>query len=236
MADYANLLAIEAAGSLNPVQRTELENYRKSMGTGSSSGGYQQYYDRAYKDLESYYARILQEESGDVERAKARLLEDYQRGNRITMEDYTRELATAEQGATAQTQELGFTTQGERRALETNVLQRGVSQGGIADQLYGRQKTSEELRQEAIDRALGKSRENLQYAKERSLEEGTITQKRGTEDVASAFSKFVTAKGQERQEKAAQLADSSYNRDFAEKQAKQNYDLARESLDLQKKG
>jgi len=235
MATPLNYLeTLERVGSLNPAQRTELENYRKS-GAGGMSGSYQQYYDRAFKDLEAYYARILQEEGGDVERAKSRLLEDYQRGKRITMEDYTRELATAEEQAKASTQQLAFQTEDERRALQTNMLQRGISQGGIAQQLESRQKTSEQLRQEAINRALRKSRENLTYAKERSLEEATITQKRGTEDIASAFRRFITEKGQERQEKAAQLADSAYNRDFAAQQAKQSYALAKEGLELQKK-
>lgn len=235
--EFETLTAI--GSSRNPVQETRYQQLLKSSG-GSGAGGfsvpnYQKYYDQAYNDLQAYYARILQEERGDVEMAKRRLMEDYQRGNRITMEDYTRELATAEEQAGASTQELAFRTGQERRGVETDLLQRGISQGGVAGQVRGEQKTSEQLRQEAIDRALNKSRENLTYAKERSLEEGTIEQKRGTEDVASAFRKFVTAKGQERQEKAAQLADSAYNREFGARQAKASFDLAQQGLDLQKK-
>lgn len=191
---------------------------------------YQKYYDQANTDLEAYYARILQEERGDVDRAKRRLEEDYTRGNRITLEDYTRELATSEETAGSQTRELQFSAEGERRAVEGDLLRRGVSEGGLADQTMGRQKTSEELRKEAIDRALNKSREDLKYAKERTLEEGTITQKRGSEDLASQFAKFVTQKGQERQEKSAGLAESKYGREFAEKQAKSSFDLANEGM------
>lgn len=194
-----------------------------SGGFGFDIPNYEEYYKQSYNALEDYYKRLLDEERGDVERVKRRLEEDYIKGNRITNEDYVRELAYGQDVYGQQVRGQEQQNVQEDRGLKTNVLQRGVSQGGVAEQLGSELKSRQDLRREAIDRALQKSEEDLRTNKERSLEELGTTKIRGGEDVLSGWNKFQTAKAQEREEKASGLAESKYNRDFQERSAKASF-------------
>jgi hypothetical protein len=196
---------------------------------------YDKYYQEAYdQKLQAYYAKLLNDEGGDVERAKSRLLQDYQRGIRINTEDYSRNIDFGRESAAAAKTEQGLDSAAEQRKLEADMVRRGISQGGVADQEQGRLKTRQDLRREAIDRALRKSEQDLQYGKERGIEEETIKQRRGTEDLDTNWNKFQTEKGQERQDKAAQLADSSYNREFSKNSTQESFNLQNQGLDLQR--
>lgn len=195
---------------------------------------YSSIYDSAYKDLQDYYARILQETQGDVEKAKRRLMEDYQQGKRITLEDYAIQTGRARETAQAEYAQEDLTVPQEQRALLGNLLSRGVSQGGLAETKQQELKSRQELRREAIDRALRRSEEDAGYAKERGLETLTKEQRRGTEDVASDWRKFQTEKQQEREEKAAGMAESRYSREFGAKQAKYQMQINQEAADRAK--
>lgn len=191
---------------------------------------YSQYLTSADQKLAEYYARLLAEEQGDVERAKRRLVEDYQRGIRINTEDFERNIDFGRESAAAAKTEQSLDAESERRKMEADLLRRGVSQGGLADDQYSRLKTRQDLRREAIDRALRKSEEDLKYGKERGLEEETIKQRRGTEDLATNFAKFQTEKAQERQEKSLQLAEADYQREFSKRATEEGFRLQQESL------
>lgn len=195
---------------------------------------YTQYVNQSNSTLEDYYRRLLAEEMGDVKRAKRRLLEDYQIGARVINEDYDRNTAFAQESAGAQQQELSLDTAGEQRRLDADLLRRGVEQGGVAQQLQTETTSRKDLRREAIDRALRKNNEDQKYAKERGLEQETIKQRRGTEDVATNFAKFMNEKNQEKQEKAVQLADQAYNRDFAARSTSESFRLQNEGMQLAK--
>lgn len=67
------------------------------------------------------------------------------------------------------------------------------------------------------------------------MEEQTVTQRRGAEDVASQFGKFVTEKQQERQEKALGLAEQKYQREFGAKSAAESFRLQQEGLDISRR-
>lgn len=72
--EFADLIA-QLVGSpieLPPLDVKDWEEYEKA----------------ALEELKPYYTRILKEEGGDVERAKTRLKEDYDKGLRIKREDY----------------------------------------------------------------------------------------------------------------------------------------------------
>lgn len=199
---------------------------------GFSVPNYEEYYTKANNDLEAYYQRLLSEEKGDVERVKRRLEEDYIKGNRITNEDYVREMAYGQEvygGKVAEQQD--YNTQ-ESRGLQTNQLQRGISQGGVAEQQTGELADRQTLRREAMDRALRKSEQDLSYGKERALEDNSLTKVRGGEDVVSGWNKFQTAKAQEREEKAAGLADSAYNREFDKRSTEASFALQEKSQRL----
>lgn len=186
---------------------------------------YTTYYNQSNTKLNEYYARLLAEERGDVERAKRRLDEDYSRGSRINVEDYERNIAFGEETAEASKAEETARSGEETRALEGDLLRRGVQSGGLATGKVATLEDKQKLRREAIDRALRKSEEDLKYAKERGLEETTLTQKRGTEDVASEFAKFQTKQKQEQEEKALGLAEQTYQREFGKRQAEESFRL-----------
>jgi hypothetical protein len=203
---------------------------------------YQQYYDTAYNSLAQYYQTLLAQEGGDVDRVKRRLEEDYAKGNRITMEDYTLGLANTQAEYGGAVKEQALTNVGEARSLQENQLQRGISLGGLAESQSAELKSKQDLRREAIDRALQKSEKDLSYAKERGLEDTALTKVRGAEDTMAGWNKTQLTLGQERQEKALGLGEQAYQREFqkrqaeeASKQAEQSMAMQRESLDLQKK-
>lgn len=194
-------------------------------GGGFTVPNFQEYVTKANQSLDAYYTRILEEEKGDVERAKRRLEEDYKRGMRVSTEDYVKGTTRAvEDTDVAKTQTQALETQ-ENRQLEGNLARRGVSQGGVAQTLTGEQSERQRLRREAIDRALKRQQEDLQYGKERSQEGTTINQRRGTEDIATAYAKFLNQSRQEREEKALGLGEQAYNRDFQRNQAEQAFRL-----------
>lgn len=70
---------------------------------------------KAYGELGAYYDRIIKESQGDVNKALARLVEDYNRGIRFKKED-------------AQT-----TTQNVTRSVQDNALARGIYQKSAFD-------------------------------------------------------------------------------------------------------
>lgn len=196
---------------------------------------YQQYYDQANQDLEAYYQRLLSEEQGDVERVKRRLEEDYTKGTRIANEDYVREIAYGQDVYGGQTAEQDAAFTKESRGLQTNQLQRGISQGGVAEEQGSELKSSQDLRREAIDRALQKSEEDLRYGKERTLEDTGLTKIRGGEDITSQWNKFQTAKAQEREEKAASLGESAYQREFQKRSTEASFKATEDAQALAEK-
>jgi hypothetical protein len=191
---------------------------------------YTTYYQQAWDKLSAYYEKILAQEGGDVQRAKDRLLQDYNRGLRINTEDYQRNVDFGRESYGASVKEQNLDAQSEQRKLEADMVRRGLSQGGVAEQEGTRLKSRQDLRREAIDRALKKSEEDLRFGKERGLEEETIKQRRGTEDLGTQWDKFQTEKGQERQDKSTQLAESNYQREFAKRSTEEGFRLQNESL------
>lgn len=214
---------------------TAKSNYESGSNQSSSYSvpNYADYYNKANQALEAYYKRLLLEEQGDVERVKRRLEEDYAKGNRITMEDFTRETEYAQGQAGLSIREQEQQNVGEDRANQENLLQRGVSLGGLADKQTGEVKDRQALRREAIDRALKKSEEDLKYGKERKLEETATTKLRGGEDVGAQFQRFQTEKSQEREEKALGLGESMYQRDLQKRQAEETLKANERALKLQ---
>lgn len=191
-----------------------------------TAGSYLSDVDQVLKD---YYANILALEGGDVEKAKRRLEEDYVQGKRVTMEDWTRGQEATKAEAAAGYRAEDQNVNAENRALEGNLLSRGVSQGGLATKLEGEQVDRQQLRREAIDRALKKGEEDLRYGKERNMEDITKTQTRGTEDLATNFAKFKLQQDQERKEKGLGLAESAYQRDFGKQSTEKSFQMQEES-------
>jgi hypothetical protein len=199
---------------------------------GFSVPNYDQYYQDAYNNkLKAYYERLLAEEQGDVDRAKRRLLEDYQQGTRINSEDYNRNYNFGRESYNAAMNEQKLDETSEQNKLNSDLVRRGLSQGGVSQQQTNQLQDRQSMRRAAIDRALKKSEDDLKYGKERGDEQETIKQRRGTEDLASQFAKFQTDKGQERQEKAQALAEADYGREFSKRSTEESFRLQQASLD-----
>jgi hypothetical protein len=162
--DFASLFGQAAASTIEvpPIQVKTWEEYDAI----------------AMEELRPYYERILKEEGGDVEKAKVRLDEDYQRGVRIQRED-TATAKTAQgtpmlAGETPvqyynRTKDLVGEFPTEGTSLFSNLNKRGVTQSGIADVQGTKLRTSQEARQEAIDTALKRYEENAGINKSRTL-------------------------------------------------------------------
>lgn len=188
------------------------------------------YLGKSYSALDAYYKQLLDQENGDVNRAIERLKSDYTRGLRINTEDYSRNQAFGQESANASYKEEAMNSESENRKLEADMIKRGISVGGVAQQQQGMLKDRQQLRREAIDRALKKSNEDLKYSYERGNEEEGLKQGRGIEDLASEALKFKTDKGQERVDKAQQLAEADYGREFNRQATEKGFDFSQQSL------
>ena len=164
---------------------------------------FEEYEALALEELRPYYERILKEEGGDVERAKLRIGEDYDRGVRISREDY--ETAKAGYGPQikpgetiqdyynrAKTEYGTFPQEGIAKLDE--LMKRGVLTSGIAKTDTAKMATSQQRRQEAIKRATG-----------RYVEGAGIQKGRGLEDIATAWDRRQFELGEEKKEKAGVL-------------------------------
>ena len=164
---------------------------------------FEEWEEIALEELKPYYERILKEEGGDVERAKLRIEQDYERGVRISREDY--EVAKAEQGTAVQPGETiqdyynktkdeygAFPQEGIAQLDE--LMRSGVLSSGIATTDTKNMATSQQRRQEAIKRATG-----------RYVEQAGIQRGRGLEDITTAWDRRQFELDEERKERGGLL-------------------------------
>ena len=173
LTEFANLFGESAA---SPIEIPDL-----------TVKTWEEYEADALAELTPYYERILKEEGGDVEKAKARLEQDYQRGIRMKREDW--ETATKAEGPTMiagetpteyynRTKGSSGTSPSEGISLFSNLNKRGVSQSGIANVEGKKMVTSQQARQEAIDRALKRYEEEAGITKSRGIEDANTNWER----------------------------------------------------------
>jgi len=186
---------------------------------------------QALKDFEPYYTRLLQESNYDVNLAKQRLEEDYQKGLRTGREDATTALRTLV-GDTFPQETRDKLDELNRRGLlgtqtananqpQTTTLPDGTQMtqapitttgfGGAGGQELDRLRTSQNTRQEAITRALKRNEEQSALSKTRQTEDINLQQQRGD-----------FQREQEKREKATQLAGERYARQVQTTEAKRN--------------
>lgn len=162
----------------------ETEAMYDARSKGISQGGGQQGFNfdfageaqKAYDELGSYYDRILSESRGDLNKALARLTEDYDRGIRLKKED----VATARQ-------QLGIRQDQANKLGVNNALARGIYQQSAYDPNggYGIQDTAQRendqafaTQQQALDRDLSRYTEAAGVAKSRAETDLPETQRR----------------------------------------------------------
>lgn len=155
--------------------------YGAGGGTGVNVPAFQFDYGKAeaeaLAELEPYYRQILEQENGDVARAKKRIDEDYARGVRFRQEDHASDMRENDIASTQDT-----------RDLKGNLNQRGVLLGEQEDpnkpkapySLYAQewhmnpQAERQALRKQAIERALSRQNEIAGVEKQRNIEEHDI--------------------------------------------------------------
>lgn len=183
---FDTLLAIERAGQLNPVQKTELDTLRAQGAQPSDPGvpmpfsfDYAGEAQKAYGDLGAYYDRLLRESRGDMNKVLSRMVEDYDRGMRIRREDY--------QAAKDQAAQSVYANAKSRGINQTSAY--GAPGRGIADMLL--QKLSQPI--------------DTNYA--RANESALIGNTRQTQDITTEEQRKEAALEQERRTNAASLAN-----------------------------
>jgi hypothetical protein len=179
-----------------------------------------EYDQEALAQLTPYYNRILQEEGGDVEKAKVRLQQDYQRGLRVNQEDYKTAVAGygagVNPGETIQdyynrTKGLSGTNPQEGISLLDELAKRGIMNSGFAKTDTANLATAQQRRQEA-----------LQTAKNRYIEQAGVTNNRAVEDAATAWQRRQFELGQQKTVDAATLAREQRSDEIATQQIEQS--------------
>lgn len=200
--DFASLFG-QIAGSpveIPPLNVRPIEDYEKD----------------ALEELRPYYERILKEEGGDVEKAKARIEEDYNRGIRVTRQDW--ETAKTGQGTPIRPgesiadyynrakNEYGTFSQEGIQAV-SNLNKRGILSSGIANVSAANLATDQQRRQQALDLAM-----------QRYEEQSGITRGRNIEDTNTAWDRKQFDLGEEKKVRAAQMARQNRSDDVATQQ------------------
>lgn len=163
---------------------------------GQVAGSFGFNWEQAEKDalekLRPYYEEVLAEANYDINLATQRLQDDYDRGVRYNAED----LAVAQEG-------WNMMEPRERNELLTSLNRRGVLQSTIRGEEEQFLTDTQRRRREALQRAI-----------DRQNELAGITRQRGTEDVTTAGSRQIRDIGEEKKQKALDLADTQYQRDW----------------------
>ena len=152
--------------------------------------------------LGRYYLQKLKDAGDDVTRAKRLIQEDYDRGVRVATEDYTRAEKYGQEDLTSQLKEFDLDKTAETRETYAGANQRGTLLGEIAPNSesskapisdYAKTYITEpmeqrqDLRKQAIERAIKRQTEVAGVSKTRDTEAAGITKFRGIEEQDTAY-------------------------------------------------
>lgn len=212
-------------GYANGQYTRDHNEWRRLMGdAGLSEGGggnagyvfgwspeqWDQAENEALEKLAPYYKFLLDQTGGDVTLAKKRLEEDYERGMRYSEED-----------AKLEREQIGRDETSSMRDLRGNLNQRNVLLGTIEDgsaqaptgdyaQKWQVDPLSEKIqtRKNTVERALGRTKEIAGLEKTRP-----------TEDLDRDWKRYQRELGEEKKEKAVDMAGLEYTRKAGQGQA-----------------
>lgn len=163
--------------------------------TGTTGGGgaggsfnfdYEGEVNKAYGELGTYYDRILKEARGDVDLAVARMIEDYETGNRRRLED------------------VGFATENIERNTRSNALARGLYQQSAYGTGFG-----------IPDQERVRRTQEVQRTADRSLLDSTTAKDRRQTDLKTELQRREFDLEQKRRQEAADLASQRESRAFS---------------------
>lgn len=121
---------------INPATGVWDDNYFANIGSKQGSGGVPQFNfdfaaeaEKAYGELGTYYAKILDRAEGNMNRALAYLVEDYDRGLRINREDSANAVRDTRRAVTANAQDRGiYNLSAFDKAGGTGLADRNISE------------------------------------------------------------------------------------------------------------
>lgn len=214
--EFETLLAIESSGGLNPVQRTRLEELKRENpyiggfieGVPSFNFDFGKEAEKAYGELGGYYDRILKESKGDLNKALARLVEDYNTGIRIKREDTSTGLA----GVDLQAEEAARQRRISEKNLQASALARGIYQKSAFDPAGGfgiadaeQKRLSERSTYE--DTLRENQRQGLRTSLTRYEQNANVNKVRTEEDLLEQQRRKEFDLEQNRRERAGELAN-----------------------------
>lgn len=208
--------------------------------------------DQAYSELSPYYERLLSETKGDLELAKKRLKEDYDRGVRLKTEDVATAIKYATEDTTLNKAELGdrlkyakdtlqyldntqfplaravLDQTYNRRGLFNSGL-RGVGRGNLAQEQAltreGQVNTIKSTENDITrqDTALTRTTDQNNLELLRLKEEGGIKLTRAEEDAKIALERKEQELEQQRRLEAVGIAQSKLSNMISNNQISRNY-------------
>lgn len=185
----------------------------------------------ALDKLAPYYSHLLDIHNGDVNLAKNRLEEDYQSGLRQATETQQRENTYGQQDYQTQMQQEDIQNEQDLRDTRGKLNNQGVLVGqispdqqggsnapvsGFAEQYYlSPMSQQQQLRKQAIDRALQRQREVTNSNFANTQQQLATTKQRGIENTERADTLYKENLNQEKQDKAInQMAPLQYQQEY----------------------
>lgn len=184
--------------------RAQANNALSSGGGGGSfSFDFAEEAKKAYGELGTYYDRILKESRGDMNRALARLQEDYDTGVRIRKEDYG-----------IQQEQIDREQEQNKRIVQGNALARGIYQKSLQDPTGGFGIADENMK--LVQEGAERQRQSLGRTLLRATEAADLARKRTTEDVQTGQERSEFDLEQQRRKEAGELANVRGQRSFSD--------------------
>lgn len=188
-------------------------------GGGSGGSGYnfnfEQEVDKAFEELGGYYGKLLDEANGDLNKALARLQEDYDTGKRQKMASFN--LSTEARNLAQES----FSTDANQayRTLATRQLARGINRksafapnGGLGIADVEQQRLAKQIAGGQAQLDLQEKGQKLAF--DQSGEIADIGLKRAQIDLPEDFNRYKTGIEEERKVKAGELALSREQRAY----------------------
>lgn len=191
--------------------------------------------EEAMAQLTPYYEQKLKDAGGDVERAKKLIEEDYSKGLRYTQEDYSREQGYNTEDMATSLKALGLDVTDETRNARGQLNQRGVLLGEIPagedtskaptsdyaqNYVLGPMEERQNMRKQAIERAMNRQGELAGVQKTRLEEELTTARKRGIEEQDISFPREQQRLEEEKRQRAFnEVAPQKYTEEITKYRA-----------------
>lgn len=180
---YIDSLIDEAKGDRNFIIKKLDAEHDLALGTDNQAQA--QFLEKVADGLEKRIGRIPY----DYEKYTARELEDYARNSRIVAEDKSTALTRLDEDERVYKEEARIAAKESRISKQEELASRGLIQGtlaqagGIAGQEAGKLENEILMNENALDRAVGRERFDINTSAFRSDEENLLNKNRNLDDI-----------------------------------------------------